>query len=759
MDSEHRRTRPLSHWFPTIAAKAFGCLHTRLTLAALTLGLTAAVPAVQAQTSPVALTVTADHSPVLPGEAVDFTFTVVNVSDVPLPGRGVTVDWTVPNSVTGATPGAAVSRPYLQVAAHQSYSFHQAYTVDPAAADGSTVDLAASVFLDNASTASTTAAASSAVDLAPTLDVAVEDDATGAAAPNQVITYTVTTTNRGTAAVAAPVLSAVVPGGSAFVSADAGGTLAAGAVQWGLGTLSPGATITRRFAVQAGSAPGVLLAQATAIDQTDGTSQSTSTLTTLVRAADFLALTVTPDHSPVRPGEAVDYTFTVSNPGTAVFSGRGVSVEWNVPNYVTGATAGEIDSETYLQIAPGQSFSFHKSFTVAGTVPDGSVMRLEASAYLIDGDRFGAVTVADAVVDSQPALTVGLTDDAAGEALPGQTVTYTLTATNNGGAAVANTALDAPVPFGTALVAASVDGALVDGRLHWAVGALEPGDVVTRTFSVQVGGGLGGSTVLARAEATDAGNPLNAAAASFATVVPTSPFLGLAVTADHTTARPGDTVQYTFTVSNPGSAAFTGRGVVVEWNVPNFVTGATPGEIDSNSYLSVPAGGTLSFTRSYTVASPADGSVLRLEASAYLIDGSRFGAVTAAQVVVDRARAHPAFFNGEVSVGNGVDYLQLPDGNIFGYYSYLTDSNYIYHFDLGYEYVFDAADGRNGVYLYDFASRSYFYTSPEFPFPYLYDFSLNSVVYYYPDPNNPGRYNTDGYRFFYVFNTRTIIVK
>ena len=615
------------------------------------------------------------------------------------------------------------------------------------------------MFLDNASTASATATASSAVATAPTLNVALEDDARGAALPGQAVTYTVTTTNRGTVTVANPVLSAVVPTGTTFVSANAGGTVAAGAVQWALGALAPSATITRIFTVQAGSASGAISAQATAIDQVDGTNQSTSTLTTVVSTPASLGLTVTPDHSPVQPGEAVDFTFTVSNPGTAAFTGRGVTVEWNVPNFVTGATAGEIDFQTYLELAPGQSFSFHKSFTVAAAVADGAGMRLEASAYLIDGDRFGAVTAADAVIDTVPTLAVALTDDAAGKAVSGQTVTYTLTAANHGSATVPNVALDAPVPFGTTLLAASVDGTLTDGQVHWAIGALGPGDVVTRTFSVQVGGGLAGGTVLARAEATDEGNPLNCAAASFATVVPTAPLLGLTVVADHTTAVPGDTVSYTFTVFNPGTAAFTGRGVVVEWNVPNFVSGATAGEIDSNSYLSVPAGGTLSFSRSYTVAAPPDGSMLRLEASAYLIDGDRFGADSTSQVVVDRARAHPAYFNGEVVLGNGVNYLTLPDGNIFGYYSYLSDPDYVYHFDLGYEYVFDAADGHNGVYLYDFASQSYFYTSPGFPFPYLFDFSLNSVVYYYPDPNNPGHYNTDGYRFFYVFSTGTIIVK
>ena len=117
------------------------------------------------------------------------------------------------------------------------------------------------------------------------------------------------------------------------------------------------------------------------------------------------------------------------------------------------------------------------------------------------------------------------------------------------------------------------------------------------------------------------------------------------------------------------------------------------------------------------------------------------------------------FFNNEAPVGNGVRYLSFSTGNPFGYYSYLSDPRYIYHFDLGYEYIFDAADGKSGVYLYDFLSGSYFYTSPTFPFPYLYDFSLNTTLYYYPDPANPGRYNTNGVRYFYNFATGKIITK
>ena len=118
-----------------------------------------------------------------------------------------------------------------------------------------------------------------------------------------------------------------------------------------------------------------------------------------------------------------------------------------------------------------------------------------------------------------------------------------------------------------------------------------------------------------------------------------------------------------------------------------------------------------------------------------------------------------SFFIDEKSLSDNVKYLSFPNGRYFGYFAFLTNPAYIYHFDLGYEYVFDAADGNSGIYLYDFKSSGFFYTSPNFPFPYMYDFALNSVVYYYPDPNNAGHYNTDGYRFFYVFNTGQIISK
>ena len=70
---------------------------------------------------------------------------------------------------------------------------------------------------------------------------------------------------------------------------------------------------------------------------------------------------------------------------------------------------------------------------------------------------------------------------------------------------------------------------------------------------------------------------------------------------------------------------------------------------------------------------------------------------TILQLTVSGTTAPFPFFTGESALSNGVYYLSFPSGNYFGYYSFLTDTHYIYHFDLGYEYVFDAADGYRMV--------------------------------------------------------------
>ncbi len=114
--------------------------------------------------------------------------------------------------------------------------------------------------------------------------------------------------------------------------------------------------------------------------------------------------------------------------------------------------------------------------------------------------------------------------------------------------------------------------------------------------------------------------------------------------------------------------------------------------------------------------------------------------------------ATPApFFAGSVSGGFGTQYLQFPHGSIFGYYG-LLGSGWMYHVDLGYEYV--SPENGPEVYLWDLTSGHWWYTNTG-SFPYLYDFNLNTWIYYFPNTTSPGRYTT-GPRYFSNLTTGQI---
>ena len=235
---------------------------------------------------------------------------------------------------------------------------------------------------------------------------------------------------------------------------------------------------------------------------------------------------------------------------------------------------------------------------------------------------------------------------------------------------------------------------------------------------------------------------------------------------------------YTFTGTISGDSGVPIGGLIVD-SVDGNLYGTTAGfgslgtdgsiNYDYGSIFEITPDGT--FTTLYNFTGGADGgfpqgglvqdSQGNLYGTTTLGGGGGndgLGTVFKLTLALPLPSALSAFFNGEVALGSGVYYLSFANGNYFGYYSFLGDSAYIYHFDLGYEYVIDANDGKDGVYLYDFASNDFFYTSPTFPFPYLYDFDRNSVLYYFPDMTNPGHY-TSNPRYFYDYATGSVITK
>ncbi len=190
--------------------------------------------------------------------------------------------------------------------------------------------------------------------------------------------------------------------------------------------------------------------------------------------------------------------------------------------------------------------------------------------------------------------------------------------------------------------------------------------------------------------------------------------------------------------------AFTAAGVVSQQ-----VSIGPAGFGSGNSSLAPVGNGTYFLTGNYTnTDGEGAGTFFRL-----------FGGVSTTPTPVSPVvpSSLPSFFNGAVPLSGGFYYLAFANGNLFGYYN-LDFYPYLYHSDLGFEYVIDANDGKSGVYLYDFASKTFFYTSPSYPFPYLYDFTLKTVLYYFPDTGRPGHY-TSNPRYFYNFATQEVITK
>lgn len=195
-----------------------------------------------------------------------------------------------------------------------------------------------------------------------------------------------------------------------------------------------------------------------------------------------------------------------------------------------------------------------------------------------------------------------------------------------------------------------------------------------------------------------------------------------------------------------GGNSTSSRGVAVD-NADNvYIFDGT-----SNAVLSITPSGTATTLGTLPTKGHIAGVAVDVFRNIYLADQDN-------SVIIKGTPSYPAFFNGQVTLSGGVYYLAFPDDTTFGYYN-LGDFDFpwFYHYDMGYEYFFDANDCKGGAYLYDLTSNSFWFTSPSL-FPYVYDFTLNAWLYYFPDTQNPRHYTTNP-RVFYDFGTSQIITR
>lgn len=329
---------------------------------------------------------------------------------------------------------------------------------------------------------------------------------------------------------------------------------------------------------------------------------------------------------------------------------------------------------------------------------------------------------------------------------------YTITVSNQNGAGptVGGVTVTDTLPSGLSFVSIAGAGWNCGGYSCTRIDALA-GGASYPPITVTVNVAANASSPQVNQAMVTGGESASASASDSTTIINPNPPL-LSITKTHTGSFSLGQVNaaYTVSVSNQSGAGPTVGAVTVTDTLPSGLSllsmAGSGWSCTGNSCTrsdALAAGASYpSITVTVNVAAKASSPQVNL--------ASVSGGGNASTVGIADSTTISAFLAGAVTLSKGVEYLQFPNGDLFGYFAF-TGPSWIYHFDMGYEYLLDAYDGSGGAYLYDWSTGHWFFTSAAF-FPYLYDFTLQAWIYYVPDPANPGHYTTTPRQFAYTSN-------
>ena len=328
---------------------------------------------------------TTQNDPVKPGHVLEFEATVRNLS---ASQQNVTLHFVVPNFTTysGWPPGSnrPVSVSFLPPGA--SYTFRLLFDVaggNTAPPDGTTIGLN---LIDVARAGSVSRGV--VVRSMPPLNLQLSTQQ-GTVAPGGTFTYTLTCANISATARNGLTLRASVPAGASFVSADGGGTLIGGVVNWTLGTLTGGDDSQLHATFRASPITNTPLGplNATLADNSGNVARASDARA--VYATPEIEYTITTPTTRVEPGQVARFDATVHNLSGSTHY---VRLDFTVPEFTTYGTyppGSSLFVSTY--VLAGASYNFQLLFDVAGgntAPPEGTIMTLN----LIDVARAGSVS-------------------------------------------------------------------------------------------------------------------------------------------------------------------------------------------------------------------------------------------------------------------------------------------------------------------------------------------------------------------------------
>ena len=516
---------------------------------------------------------------------------------------------------------------------------------------------------DNSETESTTYSTADA-------DVSVAvGDSPDPVTPDGNITYTVTVANGGPDAAPNVILNSFGANNLRFVSA----TVPAG---WNCTLPAPGTQTTGLSCTLASMASGdsdeltfVMQADDALIGNADTTIQfgfsanssvsdpdNTDNSETESTAYDVpnanLGVTATDSPDPVAAGSNITYTGTITNAGpqtatdvtfTAALGPGLLFVSLADPSGFsctepTVGTNGNVTC-TIASLPNGASINYSLVAQVDPSLnsgPDGVV----ESTFLISSDT-NDPTPANNEVDVLTAYTTPDADitvtnaDTPDPTAPGGNITYTQTITNNGPQTAQNATFTQTLPASVGFVSLGQAGAAfscttpavgASGAINCSSASLASGASTTFTLVVDVlaSSGTVTNTVTGDSDTFDPDNTDNQASVSTTIVAPASADLSISKFTGTNSASPGDTFQYTITLTNAGPDDAT--TVVMTDTLPASLLFQSINEPAGFDCVT-PAVGTTG-TITCTAATMADGASVQFNLTVTVADGADSGTVT-----------------------------------------------------------------------------------------------------------------------------------
>ncbi len=399
-------------------------------------------------------------------------------------------------------------------------------------------------------------------------------------APGQPLTYTLLVDNLGNVELDGLTVTDSLPVYTTFAWADAGGALVGDQVRWLSQTVPAGQSLVLRFGVTvtAGLTHGTLINNGDyGLSTPEGLTAFGEPVIVPVENPPLLSISKNDAPDPVAVGGLLGYTLVVENDGQPGGDATGLVVTDTLPNDTLfarasagGTLVGDQVRWSDQSLPAGTSLTLTFEVTLSQALSDGALIVNQAYGAACAQGVGAAGPVVTTTVQGLPLLNLNKTANP-DPVLAGGPLTYSLTVRNVGGADALGVSVSDTLPAGTSFAWADGGGALVGSQVQWPAQAISPGQRLTLSFGVTVGG-LPSGTLIVNADygvrgeggAGATGDPVSTTVHVSGTVMPA---LSLAKGAWPDPAQAGGPLTYTLTVHNAGPGDAT--GVVISDTLPN----------------------------------------------------------------------------------------------------------------------------------------------------------------------------------------------